>query len=108
MSVATLRPHFIESYAHIDESARITGIALVPRISRNNNLYTKRELERFNNVRVPLNWEHDPNKVIGTVTFYYNAETEQVFYEGMIEDDAAAALAKTKPFSQVSKPIPQT
>lgn len=90
------RKHIIEAYSIIDESAHITGIALIPRISRNNNLYTKKELERFHNVRVPLNWEHDPNKTIGTVTFYYNAETEQVYYEGMIEDDAAAVLAKNK------------
>lgn len=96
MSQTALRPHIIESYAHIDESAHITGIALIPRISRNNNLYTKKELERFHNVRVPLNWEHDSNKQIGTVTFYYNQETEQVYYEGMIDDDAAAVLVKNK------------
>lgn len=91
-----LKKHLIEAYSKIDESAHITGIALIPRISRNNNLYTKEELKRFHNVRVPLNWEHDPSKPIGTVTFYYNAETEQVYYEGMIEDDAAAVLAKNK------------
>jgi len=85
-----------EGWAHIDESARITGIALVPRISRNGNLYTKEELKRFNNVKVPLNWEHDPSKVIGSVTFFYNSETEQVFYEGNVDDDAAAALVKNK------------
>lgn len=96
MSQTLQRKHIIEAYSKIDESARITGIALIPRISRNNNLYTKKELERFNGVRVPLNWEHDPNKQIGTVTFYYNAETEQVYYEGMIEDEAAALLAKNK------------
>lgn len=90
------RKHIIEAYSTIDESAHITGIALIPRISRNNNLYTKEELKRFHNVRVPLNWEHDPSKHIGSVTFYYNAETEQVYYEGMIEDDASAVLAKNK------------
>ena len=84
------------AWSKIDESAHITGIALIPRISRNGNLYTKKELERFHNVRVPLNWEHNPSKQIGTVTFYYNQETEQVYYEGMIEDDAAAVLAKNK------------
>ncbi len=96
MSQTLQRKHIIEAYSQIDESAHITGIALIPRISRNNNLYTKKELERFNNIRVPLNWEHDPHKQIGTVTFYYNAETEQVYYEGMIDDDSAAVLAKNK------------
>ena len=91
-----LRPKVIESWSHIDESARITGIALIPRISRNNNLYTKKQLERFNNVKVPLNWEHDPSKHIGSVTFYYNQETEHLYYEGVIDDDASALLAKNK------------
>jgi hypothetical protein len=85
-----------EGWARIDESAHITGIALIPRISRNENLYTKAELKRFNNVKVPLNWEHDSSKVIGHVTFYYNENTEQVYYEGMIEDDASANLARNK------------
>lgn len=96
MSQVTTNPHALKGYSKIDESAHITGIALIPRISRNNNLYTKKELERFHNIRVPLNWEHDPSKQIGTVTFYYNQETEQVYYEGMIEDDSAAVLAKNK------------
>ena len=83
-----------EGFATIDERAHITGIALIPRISRNGNLYTKEELKRFHNVKVPLNWEHDSSKVIGSVTFHYNAEIEQVSYEGMIDDDATAALAR--------------
>jgi len=86
----------IESYATIDESAKIHGIALIPRISRNNNLYTKEELKRFNGVKVPLNWEHDSNKVIGSVTFQYNAEQETVYYEGEITDPSAALLAQNK------------
>ena len=90
------RKHIIEAYSQIDESARITGVALIPRISRNDNLYTKKELARFNNVKVPLNWEHDPSKVIGTVTFHYNPNIEQVSYEGVIEDEAAAALARNR------------
>jgi len=86
----------LQAYSSISETAKISGVALIPRISRNNNLYTKRELERFDNVTVPLNWEHDPNKRIGEVTFFYNAEQETVFYEGIITDNAAAALAKNK------------
>jgi len=86
----------IEAYSTIDEQAHITGVALIPRISRNDNLYTKEELKRFDNVKVPLNWEHDPNKVIGSVTFHYNEELETVYYDGMITDEASADLARNK------------
>jgi len=86
----------IEAYSKVDESAKITGVALIPRISRNNNLYTKRELERFDGVTVPLNWEHDPNKIIGMVTFHYNASQETVYYDGIVEDEGAAALVRGK------------
>ena len=86
----------LESYAQIDETAKISGIALIPRISRNNNLYTKAELERFDGVTVPLNWEHDPNKEIGSVTFHYNSSQETVFYDGLVTDESAAALCRNK------------
>jgi len=86
----------LEAYSTIDEQAHITGVALIPRISRNNNLYTKKELSRFNNVTVPLNWEHDPSKKIGQVTFHYNSELETVYYDGMITDEASADLARNK------------
>lgn len=86
----------IESYATISENAHIQGVALIPRISRNQNLYTKAELERFHNKTVPLNWEHDGNKIIGEVTFQYDATTETVYYEGDITDPSAALLAKNK------------
>jgi len=85
-----------ETISIVDESARIHGAALIPRISRNNNLYTKGELERFNHVQVPLNWEHDPKKQIGYVTFTYNPEIETVYYDGEITDPAAAELARNK------------
>ena len=86
----------LEGYAFINEQAHITGVALIPSISRNNNLYTKEELKRFDNVRVPLNWEHNPEKEIGYVTFHYNSEIETVFYDGFITDEAAANLAKNR------------
>ncbi len=86
----------LESYARIDEQAHITGVALIPRISRNNNLYTKKELARFNNVRVPLNWEHDRSREIGFVTFHYNSDLETVYYEGFITDEPSANLARNK------------
>lgn len=86
----------IESYATISENAHIQGVALIPRISRNHNLYTKAELERFHDKTVPLNWEHDSNKVIGQVTFRYDQTSETVYYEGDITDPSAALLAKNK------------
>ena len=86
----------IESLATIDEQAKITGVALIPRISRNNRLYTKEELKRFDSVTVPLNWEHDEQKRIGQITFHYNPELETVYYDGMISDEKYAQLAKNK------------
>ena len=86
----------IESLATIDEQAHITGVALIPRISRNNRLYTKEELKRFDSVTVPLNWEHDEQKRIGQITFHYNPELETVYYDGMISDEKYAQLAKNK------------
>ena len=97
MSQKTILNHMIiEAYSKIDEQAHITGVALIPRISRNNNLYTKAELQRFDNVQVPLSWEHDPTKNIGSVTFHYNSELETVYYDGMITDEASADLARNK------------
>lgn len=92
----TLKPVILEAYSTIDEQAHITGVALIPRISRNDNLYTKGELKRFDGVTVPLNWEHDPDRQIGSVTFHYNPDLETVYYDGMITDEAAADLARNK------------
>jgi len=88
--------HLIEGYSTIDEQAHINGVALIPRISRNDNLYTKQELKRFDNVKVPLSWEHDPSRQIGSVTFHYNPDLETVYYDGFITDEAAANLARNK------------
>lgn len=86
----------IEAYSKIDEKAHITGVALIPRISRNGNLYTKQELARFDKVKVPLNWEHDSDKKIGEVTFHFNQELETVYYDGFITDEASANMARNK------------
>jgi len=86
----------LDAYSSISESAKIEGIALIPRISRNNNLYTKQELERFDGITVPLNWEHDPNTKIGSVTFSYNSSQETVYYTGKITDESAANVARNK------------
>ena len=89
-------PVTFEAYTRINEKAKISGVALIPRISRNNNLYTKAELMRFDNKTVPLNWEHDPDQKIGKVTFHYNSALETLYYDGVITDEAAANLARNK------------
>jgi hypothetical protein len=86
----------IESVSDVNEKAGIHGIALVPRISRNGNLYTKSEMEKADGVTVPLNWEHDSSKIIGSVTFSYNPALEQLFYEGTVTDERYAVLVKNK------------
>lgn len=86
----------LDAYSKIDESANIEGVALIPRISRNNNLYTKQELARFDGVTVPLNWEHNSENQIGSVTFSYNESQETVYYKGKITDESAANVARNK------------
>jgi hypothetical protein len=97
----------LEAYSQVNETAKISGVALIPRISRNNNLYTKAELERFDNVTVPLNWEHDPDKKIGSVTFHYNPAIETVYYEGEITNEAAANTARNKTLFTSIEATPQ-
>jgi len=87
--------YIIETFSKVDEQAKITGIAAIPRISRNNRLYLKSELAKADGLRVPLNWEHT-DKIVGYVTYHYNPELEQLYYEGIIEDEATATLAKNK------------
>ena len=86
----------IESFGSVNEKAELTGIAAVPRISRNGNLYTKTELARADGKRVPLNWEHDSSKVVGFATFHYNSELEQLFYDATVTDESTAALVRNK------------
>jgi len=86
----------LESYATVNEQAKITGIAATPRISRNGILYTKAELERADGMTVPLNWEHDGSKVIGTATYSYNPQLEQLFYSATVTDEGTASLIKNK------------
>ncbi len=84
-----------ETFSTVDETAKITGIAAIPRISRNNRLYLKSELERVNGLKVPLNWEHT-ERIIGEVTFHYDPTLEQLTYDGVITDSQIAQEAKTK------------
>lgn len=84
-----------ETWSKVDESAKISGIAAIPRISRNNRLYLKSELEKVDKKKVPLNWEHT-DRIIGEVTFHYEPTLEQLTYDGVITDSQIAQEAKTK------------
>lgn len=89
----------LESRPVITEK-KIHGIALVPRISRNENLYTKKELARAHGVRVPLNWEHT-GKIIGSVEFSYDEEYNQVKYSGEIYDYAMPLVRGKEVFASI-------
>lgn len=79
------------------ESHKISGIALIPRISRNQNLYLPEELKRADGKTVPLNWEHQTEKsAIGQVTFHYDKDLQQLRYEGIITDENAYNLIKNR------------
>ena len=78
------------------EGVRISGLALMPRISRNGNLYTPNEMARADNKTVPLDWNHDKKQQIGQVTFHYDPELTQLRYEGMVTDDAVAKILRNK------------
>lgn len=86
-----------ETWSKVDESAKITGIAAIPRISRNNRLYLKSELEKVDKLKVPLNWEHT-ERIIGEVTFHYDPTLEQLTYDGVITDSQIAQEARTKSY----------
>ncbi len=85
-----------ESFISNVKGNKISGIALIPRISRNNNLYTKGEMENADGVRVHLDWEHDVSQIIGEVTFHYDRENEQVLYEGIITEPWALERIRGK------------
>lgn len=67
---------------------RITGIALMPRESRNGIYYDVEELKKFDGVTVPLRVEHGgPNTNIGSVTFSFDQDKSQVHYEATVTDE---------------------
>ena len=65
---------------------RISGIALMPRQSRNGVYYDVEELKKFDGKTVPLRVEHDKDTHIGQVTFSFDEEKSQVKYEATIFD----------------------
>jgi hypothetical protein len=67
---------------------KITGLAIMPRVSRNGVFYFPQELAKFDGVTVPLRYNHDQSAegIIGTATFTFDAEKGQVRYEAEITD----------------------
>ena len=65
---------------------RISGIALMPRQSRNGVYYDVEELKKFHGKTVPLRVEHDKDTHIGQVTFSFDEEKSQVKYEATVFD----------------------
>lgn len=65
---------------------KIAGLAIIPRVSRNNVFYFPQELAKFDNVQVPLRWNHDQSDegIIGTAKFFFDSEKNQVRYEAEI------------------------
>ena len=86
----------VESLSEVNSHAKISGIALIPRISRNGNLYTKSEMRKADGLTVPLNWEHNSSRVIGEATFHYDESLEQLFYRGSITDESISRIVKNK------------
>ena len=68
--------------------SRVWGRALVPGISRNGNLYTPDVIEHSKNLNVPLklDWEHT-DEIIGTITYTYDKELQELHYDGIIRSE---------------------
>jgi hypothetical protein len=59
---------------------KITGLAIMPRVSRNGVFYFPQELAKFDGVTVPLRYNHDQSAegIIGTATFTFDAEIKRL------------------------------
>ena len=70
-------------------ATRISGLAIMPRVSRNGVFYWPQELEKFDGLEVPLRWNHDQSEegIIGKAKFTFDAEKNQVKYEAEITDE---------------------
>lgn len=89
----------VESFRpEISENAKISGIALIPRKSRNNVFYPIDEVAAQDGRRFQLGWNHDRDTpIIGHGQFHYNAEMEQLSYTAEITDEKFATLARGRP-----------
>lgn len=69
-------------------ATRISGLAIMPRVSRNGIFYWPQELAKFDGLEVPLRWNHDQSEegIIGKAKFKFDTEKNQVRYEAEITD----------------------
>ena len=91
------RQVLIEASITKKEGRSIEGVALIPMISLNDNLYTPGEIQHADGKVVPLNWEHRMSDVlndvdIGTASFEYNWATRRLHYKAEITSDIARRL----------------
>ena len=88
----------LESFAQANESGtKIGGLALTPRISRNNNFYFPSQLERADGKVVPLRWEHGGAATnIGEAVFSYDKDLMQLNYTAVITNQEAAAHVRNR------------
>jgi hypothetical protein len=81
----------------IEGTQKITGIAAIPRVSRNGRLYLPEDLQRNDGVTTPLLWQHDgtplkptdaipADKIIGTITYRYDPLKQQLLYDAVVHE----------------------
>jgi hypothetical protein len=70
-------------------ATRISGLAIMPRVSRNGVFYWPQELEKFDGLEVPLRWNHDQSEegIIGRAKFRFDPVKNQVHYEAEITNE---------------------
>ena len=70
----------------------IEGVALVPTVSLNGNIYTAEEIDRAKNLNTPLkaDWEHTDEN-IGSVTYTLDPNSHTLFYRATITSDNRAS-----------------
>jgi len=88
----------LESLAFASESGtKIGGLALTPRISRNNNFYFPSQLERADGKVVPLRWEHGGASTnIGEAIFSYDKDLLQLNYSAVVTNEEAAKQIRNR------------
>lgn len=70
----------------------IEGVALVPTISENGNIYTGEEIDKAANLNTPLkaDWEHTAENV-GQVVYTLDPQTHTLFYRATITSESRAS-----------------
>lgn len=93
------------------EGLKITGVALIPRTSKNEIHYTKGEIRRADGKTVDVNWEHNvPGRTpdtlmninIGKALYTWNSYMEHLEYEAIITNIQAIEMLREMIASYVS------